>query len=315
MKYIYLITFLIFSIQIGFSQPGKRSGRGGDGDRPKIQVKGSVIDQVSNEGLEFATISLFSKRDSTVLGGGLSGPGGVFTFESKMGQMYAEVEFIGYEKTVIDPVPFDREAMRAGNRIIDLGNILLSTSAEALDEVTIRAEKSENQFSLDKRVFNVGKDLANRGGTAEDLLDNVPSVTVDIEGNVELRGSSGVRILINGQPSRLASSANGLKSISADMIESVEVITNPSARYEAEGLAGIINIILKKEKRSGFNGAINSSIAYPLGGSIGANLNYRKNKINWFANYSIGYRSSPGQGLLNQEITRNGITFISEQTR
>ncbi len=312
-----LITSVLFFLMVFVSQAQERGGRGGNprgaGEKPKIQLKGMVVDEATNTGLEFATISIYSRRDSTLVGGALTETNGVFQVEIPIGRMYAEVEFIGYDKKRV-PVKFDREAIRSGNRMVDLGTIAISSGTILADEVTIRAEKSETQFSLDKRVFNVGKDLANRGGTAEDLLDNVPSVTVDIEGNVSLRGSDGVRILINGQPSRMAQ-GNGLKSIQADMIERVEVITNPSARYEAEGMAGIINIVLKKQRSPGFNGSFNSSISYPLGAGVGANLNFRKNKINFFADYNINYRSSPGGGLQYQEINLGDRLFISEQER
>ena len=214
-------------------------------------------------------------------------------------------------------IPFDRDAIRSGNRTIDLGVVGLQVAGIALNEVEIRAEKSETQFSLDKRVFNVGKDLANQGGTAQDILDNVPSVSVDIEGGVSLRGSEGVRILIDGRPSGLANqdNANGLRSIPANLIESVEVITNPSARYEAEGMAGIINIILKKDKGSGFNGSFDVNGGYPEQAGVGANVNYRKGKVNWFANLGLNRRVSPGRGFSLSTLDRPTDTFIQEITR
>ena len=181
----------------------------------------------------------------------------------------------------------------------------------------IRAEKSEAQFKLDKTVFNVGKDLANRGGTAEEILDNVPSVTVDIEGNVSLRGNEGVRILIDGRPSGLvgAGNTNGLRNIPANLIEQVEVITNPSARYEAEGMAGIINIVLKKNKGGGFNGSFDLSGGYPERTGASANLNYRKGKLNWFANYGMNYRENPGGGFNYARRTIGDDILILDQDR
>ncbi len=278
-------------------QRGNWQGQRGQGQVPQISIKGVVTDQESNMPLEFATVSIFSLRDSSLVTGGLTDETGAFSIDTRPGRFYGLIEYISYEAKVID-IPFDREALRSGNRTIDLGSIVMVESGTILEAVEIRAERSETQFSLDKRVFNVGKDLANQGGTAQDILDNVPSVTVDIEGAVSLRGSSGVRILVDGKPSGLANqdNANGLRSIPANLIDQVEVITNPSARYEAEGMAGIINIILKKDKGSGFNGSFDVTGGYPDRAGAGANVNYRKGNVNWFANYGLNYRTSPGQG-------------------
>lgn len=317
-KTVLLLILLCFSyIMEGQNRQGNRQ-RGGDGSGPpKINVKGTVIDESTGQGLEFATISIFSARDSSLVGGGLTDVTGSFTVEVNPGPMYGVVEFLGYDNITIDPIPFDREKMRAGDRSIELGNLSITVNSTTLDEVEIRAEKSETQFSLDKRIFNVGKDLANRGGTAEDILDNVPSVTVDIEGAVSLRGSEGVRILIDGRPSGLAGvgNANGLRNIPANMIEQVEVITNPSARYEAAGMAGIINIILKKEKGGGFNGSFDATVGYPQREGIGANLNYRKGPLNWFANYSLSHRTGPGSGFNYQERTVGDQVSILDSRR
>jgi len=312
---IILTGLLILTTTLAMGQRGNRGGRSG-GTPPQITVKGTVIDAQSQIALEFATISLYSMRDSSLVTGGLTDATGDFAFQSRMGRMYAVIEFISYEAQYLE-VPFDRDAIRSGSRVIDMGQIGLVVSGIALDDIEIRAEKSETQFSLDKRVFNVGKDLANQGGTAQDILDNVPSVTVDIEGAVSLRGSEGVRILIDGKPSGLANqdNANGLRAIPANLIESVEVITNPSARYEAEGMAGIINIVLKKDKGSGFNGSFDVTGGYPEQAGLGANLNYRKGKVNWFANYGLRYRTGPGQGKSFLEQNRGGETFFQETER
>ena len=307
---VILLSFLTLSY--GQRPGGQRGGPGGR-QAPPITLKGQVIDAAQETGLEFATISLFNKRDSSLISGGLTEIGGSFEISTSPAPMYAVVEYISYAPETID-IPFDRDAIRSGNRTIDLGVIGLNISGVALDDVVIRAEKSETQFSLDKRVFNVGKDLANQGGSAEDILDNVPSVTVDIEGAVSLRGSSGVRILIDGRPSGLANqdNANGLRSIPANLIDKVEVITNPSARYEAEGMAGIINIVLKKDKGSGFNGSFDGSIGAPGRSGVGANINYRKGKINWFANAGLYYRNGPGAGLSLLEQDLGTETFFQE---
>ena len=179
------------------------------------------------------------------------------------------------------------------------------------------AEKSEMQFDLDKRTFNIGKDLSNRGGSAEEILDAIPSINVDVEGNVSLRGSENVRILVDGKPSGLIGigDTDGLKSLPAGMIEKVEIVTNASARYEASGTSGIINIVLKKDRKKGINGSVDLSGGYPLNYGAGLNLNVRRKAINYFLNYGFRNRTGPGQGYVNQDFF-NPLSPIarSEQT-
>ncbi len=186
---------------------------------------------------------------------------------------------------------------------------------DTLGEVIVIGEKSSMQLALDKRIFNVGKDLANAGGSALDILMNIPAMSVDPEGNVRLRGSDNVRILIDGKPSGLVSfkGGSGLQQLPANMIERVEIITNPSARYEAEGMAGILNIILKKEKRQGFNGSLEVIGGDPANFGGAANLNYRHKKVNFFINYSIAYRKPKGKSNLYQESYNNDTLAILEQ--
>ncbi len=278
---------------------------------PKVTVTGQVVDHSSGSPLEFATITFFSKRDSTIKGGGMTDIEGKFSVETSP-ETFAKVEFIAYRALVFDNLPFEKDKNR-----LDLGLIKLASDATVLAEVEVTAEKSQMQLSLDKKVFNVGKDLASRGGSAEDILDNVPSVTVDIEGNVSLRGSAGVRILIDGRPSTLvgAGNANGLRAIPANMIEKVEVISNPSARYEAEGTAGIINIVLKKNQKRGLNGAFEVTLGVPETYGASVNLNYRKDKLNFFINYGLRYQTNFGGGFIYQESYSEDTTFISDQRR
>ena len=287
------------------------------GDDASGLVKGQIVDEATGEPLEYATISVHALPDSNLVTGGVTDQNGIFSIELKRGRYYLSIAFISYESTTTNPFEIDRGRMTA-----DLGEIALKANAQTLQEVEVRAERSRMQLSLDKRVFNVGKDLANAGGSASDVLDNVPSVTVDVEGNVSLRGSGGVRILINGRPSGLVGTGDtdGLRQIPANLIERVEVITNPSARYEAEGMAGIINIILKKDKRKGLNGSVDLTAGYPDRYGVTLNSNYRTGKWNFFANYGLTYRDSPGEGSLYQEVyDRNDnapdTTFIQTQTR
>jgi len=297
------ICVLILSFSTLFAQPN----RGGE----KLLIKGKVIDEVTKQPMSYTTVSLFNAKDSSLATGGVTNDLGVFKIDARPGKYYLSIEFISYETKIIGDIVLNRT-----QKMIDLGTISLGQSAVDLVEVEVRAEKSTMQFNLDKKVFNVGKDLANQGGSANDILDNVPSVTVDVEGNVSLRGQGNVRILIDGKPSSLVGSdGSGLNQIPANMIDKIEVVTNPSARYDAEGMTGIINIVLKKEKKSGFNGSFDVNVGYPDNYGTALNLNYRKNKVNFFANYGISYRKGPGNGRLYQEVYQGDSTLIFEQNR
>lgn len=288
---LYYITALLFFVNISYAQVPTANIK-------SLRVTGKVIESTTGTALEFATISLYSVKDSSMIGGGLSDEKGSFTIDAKMESMYALVDFLSYNTEVIsDIIPLP------GQNTVDIGTIKLLPNSVSLDVIEIVGEKSESTFALDKRVFNVGKDLSNKGGTAQDILDNVPSVSVDVDGGVSLRGSGNVRILIDGKPSGLVgvSGANGLRSLPANMIDRVEVITNPSARYEAEGMSGIINIVLKKDNQAGINGSFEVSGGWPENYGLGANMNYRKNKTNFFINYGLNYNFNPSEGYIYQE--------------
>ena len=292
--FIFLLPFLAVSQQ----------------NQSKGKIKGTLIDQTSKEPLPFATIGIYSEKDSLV-GGGISDEEGKYTVDVPFGRFYALIEFMGFEAVKSDFFTLTREKSNH-----DLGEIGLSVTASDLNEVVVQGEKTIMELSLDKRIFNVGKDLANAGGNASDILMNLPSVAVDPDGNVSLRGSSNVRILIDGKPSGLVSfkGSSGLRQLPANMVERVEVITNPSARYEAEGMAGVINIILKKDSKQGFNGSFELIAGYPVNTGFTTNLNYRHNRINWFINYGLAYRRTPGISELYQEVyNEDGTTSILNQ--
>lgn len=274
-----------------------------------LTIKGKVIDDQTNVPLSYSTISLYSQTDKKLITGTITDDAGAFVLEAQAGAYFIRIEFLAYQAQEVLNIVLT-------NAPIDLGTIKLQAEAATLNEVVVQAEKSSMQFALDKKIFNVGKDLGNSGGNAADILDNIPSVSVDVEGNVSMRGSGNVRILIDGKPSGLMSfkGADGLRQLMGNQIERVEVITNPSARYEAEGMAGIINIVLKKEHSQGLNGAFDVTAGYPDNYSAGFNLNYRKEKLNFFLNSGISYRNSPGKNYLYQEVYGPDTTFITNQT-
>lgn len=307
--FFLLILTGIYSIATAQRPQGRGGARGGGA--PKL-IKGTIVDFNSQQPLEFATFTLFSKRDSSVVGGNITDDKGKFSLQTRGGRFYAKVEFIGYQPLVIDTI-------RLGPKkpVLDLGVIQLEPDAEVLEQVEVVGEKSQFQMSLDKRVFNPGKDLTSGGANAAEVLDNVPSVTVDVEGNVELRGSGNVRILVNGKPSGLIGlgDSDGLRNIAGSAIERIEVITNPSARYDAEGMAGIINIVLKKDVKQGLNGSFDFTVGYPELYGTAINLNYRKEKFNFFTTYGIRYRTGPGGGKTYQENRTDLGTEITDLVR
>jgi len=298
-----IISLLVWAINPLMSQQLLSSGGKGPNadneEKGKGMIIGQIIDADAEAPLEFATISILNRVDSAIATGGISEEDGKFAIEASYGEYIIKVEFISYLETYIDDV-----ILSARTKLVDLGQIQLRADAQQLDEIEVVAEKSEVQFSLDKRVFNVGKDLANKGGSAEDILDNIPSVSVDVEGNVSLRGSENVRILIDGKPSGLIGlgDAAGLKSLPSNMIEKVELVTNASARYDAEGTSGIINIVLKKDQQKGFNGSVDLSTGYPESYGVGVTMNARRKVINYFLNYGLRSRTGPGKGITEQEF-------------
>lgn len=311
---ITLLITTILSLFIQAQPPGNIGNQGGPNGGPGKTISGKVIDEETGQGLEFATVTILEADNDAVLTGGLTEEDGSFSISCKPGKIKAKVEFLSYETVIIDDINFEKES-----QIVDLGEIMLNLSGQVLDGVEVRADRSETIFKLDKKVFSVGKDLANRGGSAQEVLDNVPSVSVDIDGNVNLRGSGNVRMLINGQPSTLVSAGNqnGLRSIQASSIDRIEVITNPSAKYEAEGMAGLINIILKKETEKGFNGSFNVGVGHPFQYNAGAQVNFRRNKTNFFVNVSSGLRRNPGGGKdsIRQLIGENFLYTLGDEDR
>lgn len=272
----------------------------------QVTLKGKIVEKNTKHPLEFATIILTNPTTNKIITGESTNSNGDFSVKAKKGLYTIKIEFIGFKSHTITNFSLTK------NQTIQ--TISLQEDSQALDEIEVIAEKSTTEYKLDKRVFNVGKDLISKGGSVNDILNNVPSVSVDIEGAVSLRGNSNVRILINGKPSVLTAN-NGLESIPSENIEKVEVITNPSAKYDAEGTAGIINVILKKNKNGGFGSSLQLTTGIPDNHSINYNVNYKKDKFNLFSNFGYRYLSFDGNGYLNRtNFNNNSITSFSNRT-
>lgn len=299
-SFLLFLGITFFCQNLNFAQTGGKS-----------QVKGKVIDALTSEPLSFASIRISNSADNKLITGNITNEKGEFSIPTPYGSFVVEIEYMGYKNLKTSTFSLSKD-----NPNHDFGTIKLESSANALKEVVVQAEKSTMEMKLDKRVFNVGKDLANAGGSASDILTNIPSVSVDPEGGIKLRGSDNVKILIDGKPSGLVSfkGGAGLQSLQASMIERVEIITNPSARYEAEGMAGIINIILKKDQKQGFNGSFDIITGQPVNYGGAANINYRHKKVNFFVNYSLAYNIRPGRGSIYQERQNGDSTFILKQS-
>lgn len=261
----------------------------------EISITGKVVDSNSNQPLEYATIVL-KNTDTQKISGGITDMEGKFDIKTPTGNYEISIEFISFNSK-----KYPKQNITSD---LDLGIIKLSEDSKSLDEVVIVAEKTTVDIRLDKKVFNIGKDLSIRGGNASDVLGNVPSVQVDVEGNVSLRGNENVTILIDGRPSALVglNGAEALRQIPAEAIEKVEVITSPSARYDAEGTAGILNIILRKNKLTGFNGSLQLDLGYPARVGTAFNANWRTKKWNLFTNTGFRYNETPGNSLSESDF-------------
>jgi len=285
-KILLFFFYLIFNIT--FSQPNNYNLE------KEFILSGNISSMDDGEMLEYATITLLKPEDSSVVTGGLSNSEGKFKVSAKSGIYNILIEFISFKNITLKDIVLKNN--------LNLGKIQLELDYESLAEVEIIAEETTVEVKLDKKIYTVGRDLSVRGGNAGDVLDNIPSVSVDIEGNILLRGNDAARILINGKPSSLVGiDSKFLQQLPSDAIEKVEVITSPSARYEAQGSGGIINIILRKSKKLGLNGSLSSSVGEPKKNALSSNINYRDGKINFFNSSGWNDNISPGGGFNESE--------------
>ncbi|WP_338378261.1 TonB-dependent receptor [uncultured Flavobacterium sp.] len=277
----------------------------------KVTVTGKIYEKSSNTPLEYATIVLKNVDKPEIVTGGVTDENGNFSVDVVKGTYNISYEFISLKTIIVNNKDINSDT--------NLGTVFLEPDVSQLKEVVLVSEVSSVEFKLDKRVYNVGQDMIVKGGTISDVLDNVPSVTVDPDGTIALRGNENVKILIDGRPSGLAgiNIADALKLLPADSVEKVEVITNPSARYDAEGGGGIINIVLRKGKAQGINGSFIATIGDPETYGISSNLNFRGENFNVFSNIGYNYRNSLGNSSTDAEYfdktTGETSSFVNER--
>jgi len=282
MKRILTIALGLFLSTTSYAQqPGNR-GKFDASQLPKIGVlTGTLIDTDTKEPLPFAAVKITHTMSEELVTGGMTDDKGRFKIESiTLGPNQAEFAYVGY-KTETQEVRFGREGIE-----IDLGKIGLQSSGVELKEVTVEAEREFMTNEIDRKVYDPSKLILSKTGSATDILENIPAVELDVDGNITLRGSSAVRIMIDGRPSRFTGEDLSalLQSLPANSVEKVEVMTNPSAKYDPDGTAGMINIVLKKSALQGLNGSVNSSYSGADRFRAGINFNYKVEDLNFFFN-------------------------------
>ncbi len=301
MKNLFKLFLILFSASLFSQQTG-----GGSYEQYQnmvFNVSGLVSDSDTDEPLEYATISLKNKRTPDKVFGGITGTDGKFSVEVPPGIYEVVIDYISFESYS------NSNLIVRGNT--DIGKISLNIDVSVLDEVEVRAERTQVEIRLDKKIYNVGQDITVKGGNVSDVLANIPSIDVDFDGNISLRGNSNVRILINGKPSGLVglSGPQGLRSLPSESIEKVEVVTSPSARYSAEGTAGILNIILKKQNLLGFNGNFNVNLGLPRNEGLNGTLNVRNEKVNLFGTVNLSNSENSGTFFSETNYTRQDLTI------
>lgn len=297
MKTIIFFLFLSFSFLI--SRSAEAQG---------IFIKGKAIEAETSDALEFANIALLSVSDSSLITGTMSDLNGAFAFTTSAGDYILRVGFIGYESR------FKNISLGATDEV-NVGSVRLAKSAQNLDEVVVEGLSSMFESDIDKRRYNVENSIVAEGATASELLSTLPSIQVDDEGGISMRGSGNILIYINGRPSNLSGddAESILAQFPANSIKTVELITNPSSRYDAAGVGGIINIILKKNEKTGLNGQVNASIGTRDKYAAGLNMNYGTEKVNYYMSYNFQDRRRFRESESLRQSNLTGVSPILDQ--
>lgn len=276
------------------------------------KVSGKVVDGQSNQPIEYANVVIYRWKDSTVVNGTVTNPEGNFTIEKLMnGRYFMKVSYIGYATK-----RFDSLTVRPGNSNFEYAAIKLTPKNVNMNEVVVKSERDAASFNLDKKVYNVDKNMANSGGTAVEVVQNIPAVQVDADGAVSVRGNSNITVLVDGRPAQLAgfSGSDVLAQIPASQIESIELVTNPSARYDPEGTGGIINVILKKKSNLGVNGSVMANAGSKGRYNTSINGNLRGENFNVFSSYDGRFFNMTGSGSTIRNSNFNGVTGVLDQS-
>jgi len=302
---IKLVLVFILAIAFTFNAYSQKAPVDNPNQKKGGIIKGKLLAAKGRQPVEYATAALYSLPDSALITGTISKANGSFVIDHvKPGKYYVMITFIGFEHKTIDGINVSK-----ANPIVDLGVIKLQQAHQELEGVDIVAEQAYVEFKIDKKVVNVSNNLDVAGGNAVDALENVPSVSVDIDGNVSLRGSESFQVLINGKPSPLSAS-EALQQIPAGAIKNIEIITNPSAKYDPDGMTGIVNVILKDDVQQGLNGLVEATAGSFDTYGLNVLLNYRKNKFNYFGGVNARIRKMPGTGETKLEnISDPDTTF------
>ena len=286
---LLVLFFLIVGYSAIYAETPEANFTTNDDDDGKGKITGVVLDENTDNPMEFANIAVYNQKDSSLVTGGITNETGQFEIGNiNYGEYYLEVNFIGFNSTDVADIVLTRD-----NKIQDVGEVTLNSSAVSIGEVSVVADKAQVEYKLDKKVVNVSQVISAIGGTAVEVLENTPSVQVDIDGNVSLRGSSNFTVLIDGRPSVLTGS-DALQQIPASAIESIEIITNPSAKYEPDGTTGIINLVMKKNALNGLSGIFNASVGTRDKYRGDFTLSYRTEKFNVTA--GADFRDERGKG-------------------
>ncbi|CAI8320517.1 MAG: Vitamin B12 transporter BtuB [Bacteroidota bacterium] len=265
----------------------------------RYTLTATVIDQNTKDKLPFATLSLKNPDSKAIIGGAVSDENGFVSLKSPIANVQIQVDYVGYETLVFEKSNISRKTA--------LGTLGLTPKENQLAGIDLVGRRADVEIRLDKRVYNVGQNLNAKGTNVSDVLDNIPSLSIDIEGNLELRGNTNVRILIDGKPSGLIglNGIDALADLPAESIERVEVITAPSARYQAEGTSGIVNIILAKNTLKGLNGVLNLTAGKFDSYGANASLNYKTGKFNFFTNSGYRDNTNVGENYQNNSYSAN----------